>query len=258
MDQQQLKSALESILFVSSKPLSVRELAKIMEIDAGEIKSALHELAQERKNAGVVVLEHEEVYQLATNSHNSTVVKNFLNAELREKLTDATVEVLAIIAYRQPISKAEIEAIRGVNSQYSLRVLLMRGLVEKIANPNDARGVLYQTTTEFLQHLGLTTLGDLPEFEKLVADIKLPETPPLQNEPPSPEEEADAASEDTGPNQNLPDEIIVVEQAEAAPIAPETEPMEEASTPPDIAAEEIPDELDEEEEDDDEDEDDEE
>jgi segregation and condensation protein B len=86
---------------------------------------------------------------------------------------------LGIIAYRQPISKAEIEAIRGVNSQYSLRHLLMRGLIEKVPNPNDARSALYQTTTEFLQHLGLSSNKDLPDFGKLVEEIKLPETPRL-------------------------------------------------------------------------------
>src|SRR4029077_11229380 len=98
---------------------------------------------------------------------------------LREKLTDATVEVLAIIAYRQPISKAEMEAIRGVNSQYSIRNLLMRGLIEKTPTPADARSFLYQTTTEFLMHLGLGSVKDLPEFEKLVENIKLPQTPGL-------------------------------------------------------------------------------
>lgn len=169
-----LTSQLESILFVAGKPLSLRALARIIERPEPEVRAALKELAEARKDAGVVVLDAPEGYQLATASENSTVVKNFLNSDLREKLTDATVEVLAIIAYRQPISKAEIEAIRGVNSQYSIRHLLMRGLVEKIPNPNDARSSLYQVTTEFLQHLGLTSVADLEDFQKLVNQIKLP------------------------------------------------------------------------------------
>lgn len=172
-----LKSSIESLLFVSGKPLKLKELAKFLEKEAVEIKSAVTELINERKNSGIIVLENGEEYQLATNPANSTQVKNFLNTELREKLTDATVEVLAIISYRQPISKAEIEAIRGVNSQYSIRHLLMRGMIEKIANHSDARSFLYQTTTEFLQHLGLNSISDLPEFEKLVEQVKLPEIP---------------------------------------------------------------------------------
>lgn len=171
----ELKNTLESILFVANKPVSAKTLAKILEMPEVEIIAALTELAEERKEAGIVLLEASGSYQLATNSKNSATVKSFLNADLREKLTESTLEVLAIIAYRKAISKAEIEAIRGVNSQYSIRSLLIRGLVEKIPNPNDARSFLYQVTTEFLQHLGLTAVTDLEEFEKLVEKIKLPE-----------------------------------------------------------------------------------
>lgn len=169
-----LKNIIESLLFVSSKPLKVKDLCKLLEKTPEEVKPALLELINEKKDGGVIVLDNNGEYQLATNPNNSIYVKNFLNAELREKLTDATVEVLGIITYRQPISKAEIEAIRGVNSQYSLRHLLIRGLIEKTPNPSDARSFLYQTTTEFLQHLGLQSMKDLPEFEKLVEQIKLP------------------------------------------------------------------------------------
>lgn len=179
MEQKQLKSILESLLFVSGKPLTAKELGKFLEVDEREVSKALKELVLEGAG-GMVVLENKDEYQMSTNPENSPYVKNFLNSELREKLTDATVEVLAIIAYRQPISKAEIEAIRGVNSQYSLRHLLMRGLIEKVPNPNDARGFLYQTTTEFLMHLGINSNSELPEFEKLVQEIKLPETPAIK------------------------------------------------------------------------------
>jgi segregation and condensation protein B len=174
-----LKNKIESLLFVSSKPLSYKTLAKLLSESEGNVRIAATELVEDRRDLGIIVLETNGTYQMATNSENSEIVKNFLNADLREKLTEATVEVLAIIAYRQPISKAEVEAIRGVNSQYSLRALLMRGLVEKIPNPYDARGSLYQVTTEFLQHLGLTSIADLPDFETLTKAIKLPDAPAL-------------------------------------------------------------------------------
>lgn len=190
MEQKHLKSTLESLLFISGKPQSAKELAKFLEQPQGDIQACLDELKTEKRENGVIILESNGQYQMSTNPQNSTQVKKFLNAELREKLTDATVEVLGIIAYRQPISKTEIEAIRGVNSQYSLRHLLMRGLIEKISNPNDARSVYYQTTTEFLQHLGLTSVKDLPAFEELVTQIKLPETPALATDLAEPEETA--------------------------------------------------------------------
>lgn len=177
MEQEHLKQVLEALLFVSSKPLTAKDLAKAASEAENLVSAALEKMAEERKNHGIILLESNGQYQLSTSSKVSKYVKDFLNAELREKLTDAIVEVLGIIAYRQPISKTEIEAIRGVNSQYSLRHLLMRGLVEKVSNPTDARSFLYQTTSEFLQHLGLSSNKDLPEFESLVSAIKLPETP---------------------------------------------------------------------------------
>jgi segregation and condensation protein B len=173
----ELEHKLESVLFVASKPTSTALLAKIVSATAEETEQALRALAASRKDTGIIVMEANGQWQLGTNPHNVELVKAFLTADLREKLTDATVEVLGIIAYRQPISKMEIEAIRGVNCQYSIRQLLMRGLIEKVANPNDSRSNLYQITTEFLQHMGMQTVADLPEFEKLTASVKLPETP---------------------------------------------------------------------------------
>ena len=183
MEQEYLTQTIEALLFVTGKPLKAKDLAKILNADEPKIQAALKTLINEKKTGGIVLLENNGEYQLATNSKFSAQVKSFLNAELREKLTDATVEVLAIIAYRQPISKAEIEAIRGVNSQYSLRNLLIRGLIEKTINPNDARSSLYQTTTEFIMHMGLGSTAELPEFSKLTESIKLPQVPGLKPEP---------------------------------------------------------------------------
>ena len=179
MEPEQLKNLIESLLFISAKPLKISALAKFLEIDQAAVQNALDTLKQEREEAGIIVLENRDEYQLSTNHKFSTQVKNFLNAELREKLTDAAVEVLAIIAYRQPISRAELEAIRGINSQYSLRQLLIRGIIERIPNPHDARSFLYQTTTEFLQQLGLASVKDLADFNSFVAQIKLPQGPQI-------------------------------------------------------------------------------
>ncbi len=214
MEQEQLKEILLSLLFTSGRPLKAKYFTKILEVEEQAVKAALDAASLEMKEKGIVLLENNGEYQLATNSKYSPQVKNFLNAELREKLTDATVEVLAIIAYRQPISKAEIEAIRGVNSQYSLRHLLMRGLIEKVTNPSDARSFLYQTTTEFLMHMGLNSVKDLPEFEKLVDKIKLPQTPGLQQSESAQETMSEEAPEEQtktgGPTQE-PEDLAVKE-----------------------------------------------
>lgn len=168
-----LTNKLESLLFVASKPLSTAQLAKFSEASEDEVRNSLKSLALQRLNSGIVVLEMNDSWQLATNPDNVELVKTFLNSDLRENLTDATVEVLAIIAYRQPISKVEIEAIRGVNSQYSLRQLLMRGLIEKTSG--DGRSTHYRLTTEFLQHMGLQQVEQLPEYIAFKEKLALPE-----------------------------------------------------------------------------------
>ena len=172
MDTNLIKHQIESLLFVSNKPVAASYFAKILNVDVEHIKEAAKLLQTEKKSTGVVLLEAKDEYQLATHPDNSNIVKNFLNADLRERLTDATVEVLTIIAYRGPITRAEIEAIRGVNSQYSLRQLLMRGLIDK--NSGDGRGLTYQVTTDFLQQLGLQSVTDLPQYSALSQEIKLP------------------------------------------------------------------------------------
>jgi len=209
MEPSSIKSVLQSILFVANRPLTAKQLAKHLELEVVAVSETLEELQNEHKDSGIVLLENNGSYQFSTQPANSAKVKDFLNTDLREKLTDATVEVLAIIAYRQPVSKAEIEAIRGVNSQYSLRHLLMRGLIEKVPNPGDGRGFLYQTTTEFLQHLGLTSVKDLPEFEKITGEIKLPETAAIAEsaaEPESLEQPAEAIVE-------ISEEVEITEEA---------------------------------------------
>ena len=145
-----------------------------MEVSEEELKQAVAELVSENQSSGIILLAHNNKLQLSSNPDHSSVVKKFLSLELREKLTDAALETLAIILYKQPISKAEIENIRGVNSQYTLRHLLIRGLIEKIQSPSDRRMQLYKTTLEFMQHLGIKDMKDLPDFEELTKSIELP------------------------------------------------------------------------------------
>jgi segregation and condensation protein B len=173
MDLDKIKSQILSILFVASKQVSLNELTETLEIDEQIIKEAVSSLVSENQSSGVILLAHNSKLQLTSNPDNSSVVKKFLSLELREKLTDAALETLAIILYKQPVSKAEIENIRGVNSQYTLRQLLIRGLIEKIQSPSDRRMQLYKTTLEFMQHLGIKDMKELPDFEELTKNIEI-------------------------------------------------------------------------------------
>lgn len=170
-----LKSTIESVLFVAGRPVASKELAKATGKSEAEILAALEELKKDRETSGVIILEQNKSFLMVTDPENAKAVKDFLNAELREKLTDAAIETLAIVTYKQPVSRPDIEAIRGVNSQYTLRLLLMRGLIEKIPSPKDGRIHLYRTTHEFLQHLGVRDAKDLPDFADIQAKVHPPE-----------------------------------------------------------------------------------
>jgi len=170
-----LQSTIEAILFAAGRPLSLGELVKTTGISKQEILEALRALAERKKETGVVLLEQNNSYLLSTHPDASEQIAEFLNSELREELSEASLETLAIVTYKQPVSRAEIEAIRGVNSQYTLRLLMIRGLIEKAKSRTDQRVLLYKTTHEFLQHLGITGVKDLPDFEELTAKVKPPE-----------------------------------------------------------------------------------
>src|SRR3990167_10825015 len=182
-----LKSQIESLLFVAGRPVSLKELHKATGRPEDDIVKVLEELKKAREDSGIIILEQDKKFLMSSNPEHTTAVKEFLNTDLRQKLTDAAIETLAIITYKQPVSRAEIEAIRGVNSQYTIRLLMMRGLIEKTLH-RDNRSNYYQTTHEFLQHLGITALRDLPDFSELTAKVKPPE---LFSEPTSPPREGE-------------------------------------------------------------------
>jgi len=163
-----LKNKIESLLFISHKPLSVGELAKLSDGERSAVESVIAELTAEYqdRSAGLEIINLEDKYQMAVRPENSQVVSKLLNTEMSGELTRPSLETLTIVAYRGPLSKAELELIRGINCSLILRNLLIRGLIE--ARDDKEKGaIVYQITFEFLKHLGLGSVVELPEFEKL-------------------------------------------------------------------------------------------
>lgn len=169
-----LKSQLESILLVSSKPLSFKKLAELTEQDADSVKSELENLSREYSDnaRGFSLVLNNNQAQLVSSPENSQLVKGYLHDEITGELTKPSLETLTIIAYRQPITKAEMEQIRGVNCSLILRNLLIRGLIEAEYNKERAT-TLYSVTIDFLKFLGLNSMTELPDFEKLNSDENL-------------------------------------------------------------------------------------
>lgn len=175
MDQNKLKSVLESILFVSGEPVAISKLSKIIGVNAPEIKLAIQELSESysENGRGLMLLSVGEDVQMASSNENSEFVEKLVKNELEGPLSSAALEVLSIIAYRGPISKPEIEAIRGVNCAYTLRNLSVRGLIDRENNPKDSRGYVYSVSFDFLKKLGIEMVQNLPDYDKLSKDERI-------------------------------------------------------------------------------------
>jgi segregation and condensation protein B len=169
MEQEKLKSLIESLLFVSGEPLKVKKIAAIAGAGSAEAKAGISALRESLAagKSGLRLIEKDGEIQLTTSPENSEYVNVFLKSEMEQKLSRASLETLAIVAYRGPIARISIEEIRGVNCTFTLRYLLLRGLVERIENPRDSRSWLYQISFDFLKKLNLGKKENLPGYEEL-------------------------------------------------------------------------------------------
>lgn len=161
-----LNAQLEALLFVAPEPVSVRQLAQALGRPQREVEQALHELAEALRTRGLRLQHHRGRWQLTTAPELAPLVERFLGLEGTARLSRAALETLAIVAYRQPISRPQVDAIRGVNSDGVLRSLLSKGLLEEVGRAEGpGRPILYGTTAAFLQAFGLTSLDELPPLE---------------------------------------------------------------------------------------------
>lgn len=159
-----IDAKLEAILFFKAEPLSIKKLAQILKADETEIKNALEILKEKLLGRGVTLVEKDDEVMLGTAPEASGIVEELSKEELSRNLGKAGLETLSIVLYRGPITRSGIDYIRGVNSTFILRNLLIRGLVEKIPNPNDQRSFLYRATFDLLSYLGIPRVEDLPEY----------------------------------------------------------------------------------------------
>ncbi|MDE2038078.1 MAG: SMC-Scp complex subunit ScpB [Patescibacteria group bacterium] len=171
-----IPAAIEAILFWKAEPVAVKRLAELLSTEAAPVtedaaRAALAELRTRLAGRGLALVETDGEAMLGTSPAFSPLIERLTAEELSRDLGKAGLETLSIILYQGPVSRAEIDHIRGVNSQFIVRNLLVRGLVERMENPADARSYLYKTSIELLSRLGLSRAEDLPEYEKVRADI---------------------------------------------------------------------------------------
>jgi len=156
-------AVLECLLFVASGPVTTSRLAKALEISPAAAESLLRSLAEDYRKRGLRLQWSGSAVQLTTAPGASSAIERFLGLEVSSRLSQPALEVLAIVAYMQPVTRPKIDQVRGVNSDTSLRTLLSKGLVEEIGRMDSpGRPILYGTTPEFLQHFGLEAIEALP------------------------------------------------------------------------------------------------
>lgn len=167
MDTQRLSQAIESLLFVATEPVPIKTLVEVLREEEEHLLCACRILDERLQSSGLQLVQVAGGYQLCTRPEFAEIVARYLQPQ-PTKLSRAALETVAIVAYRQPITLPEIEAIRGVQSDGVLRTLLQRGLIQEVGRKQaPGRPVLYGTTPQFLHYFGLNSLEDLPDLEEL-------------------------------------------------------------------------------------------
>ncbi|MBI4653246.1 SMC-Scp complex subunit ScpB [Candidatus Kuenenbacteria bacterium] len=172
-----LKSTIESLLFVSNKPFSIKKLSQIVKVKEVEIEKEIQELIKKYNgdlNKGIQIIKNGSQYQMATNPQNAEIIQNFLKEEITGELSRPSLETLTIIAYRGPITKPELEQIRGINCGLILRNLLIKGLIET-REDKKLNQIFYTITFDFIRYLGINDIKELPDYDKLSKNKSLEE-----------------------------------------------------------------------------------
>jgi segregation and condensation protein B len=165
-DEPSLPASLEALLLVADEPVPEAQLAEVVERPADEVAAVLRDLAESytREQRGFELRQVAGGWRLYTRPEYAPVVERFVSDSQQVRLTQAALETLAVVAYRQPVSRARVSAVRGVNCDTVMRTLVLRGLVEEAGSEPETGAILFRTTGYFLERLGLPGLSDLPEL----------------------------------------------------------------------------------------------
>lgn len=169
-----LASSIEAILFYTAEPMSLKKLATLTKTSIDDVKAAVLELKErlEASNGGIKLLTQNNEVVLGTTPEASNLIEQITRDEISKELSKAALETLSIICYKGPLTRADIDYVRGVNSTFIIRNLLIRGIVEKLENPRDARASLYGATFAALEYMGVTKKEDLPRYEEIQAQMQ--------------------------------------------------------------------------------------
>lgn len=169
------KSIIESLLFMSGEPLNIKEISSIIECDIDYTKEIINNMKDEfeKDNRGIKLIQLENNLQLVTKEENSNYIQKLLKTNVRQSLSQAALETLAIVSYKQPITRIDIDEIRGVKSDRAIQTLVEKKLIRECGRLEvPGKPILYGTTEEFLRHFGLESLKELPSLEQILDEFK--------------------------------------------------------------------------------------
>lgn len=174
MEREAYKSVIEGLLFISGdEGLELKQIAEVLDLMQNEVLALLEEMRREyqAQNRGLQIIEVAGTYQLATKPEHAPYFEKLASSPTQSTLSQAALETLAIIAYQQPITRSEVEEIRGVKSEKALNTLLSKSLIKEVGRKEGAgRPILYGTTKEFLDYFGLNSLDDLPPLPEQLGE----------------------------------------------------------------------------------------
>lgn len=173
IEQLSLDAKIEGVLFWKGEPMRIKKLSQILNSAENDILLSLEILKKKFEGRGLTLVFKDDEVMIGTAPQMSVIVETLTKEELVKDLGKAGLETISIILYKGPISRAEIDYIRGVQSNFILRNLLVRGLIEKISKPDDHRSFLYTPSFELLSYLGLSKIEDSPEYEKVKKEFEI-------------------------------------------------------------------------------------
>lgn len=167
-----LEQQLEAILFFKGEPMKIKEVASILKKSEEDVKNALSNLKEQLQGRGICIVEKDNSVVLGTTPEASDLIEQVRKVELSRDIGKAGLETLSIVLYKSPVARSEIDYIRGVNSSFILRALMVRGLIERVQNPADSRSFLYKPTFDLLAFLGISNINELPNFDATKTELE--------------------------------------------------------------------------------------
>ena len=167
-----MESKIEGLLFYKGEEITINKLSQLLKVTETEVKESIEKLKQSLSSRGLVIVEKDDSVLLGISRELSPLIESIRKEEITHDLSKASLETLSIVLYRNGVARSEIDYIRGVNSSFILRNLLVRGLIEKIVDPKDSRRVLYRPTFETLSYMGVGSISELPNYENIKNELE--------------------------------------------------------------------------------------